>query len=180
MIQYTKSVGLVLLIFTLGAKLPALTFASSESYSHHVTISVPSYLFIDSDQKDLNLSFADYKSGAESSAQAVVYTVRGNGLTQSEGAPAVSARLDSDFPDMDFKVKVGPYTKEGGNAELSAVSGDFVTLSESDIPLAKKANTQGDGKLLRGQIAMTYKAVATSPLTSGEYSRQLTVTLTDI
>ena len=175
-----KLILLVLLAFVLGAKVSTLLFASSESYSHRVTISVPSYLFIDSDQKNLDLSFSDYKSGAESNAQTVVYTVRGNGLTQSEGAPAVTAKLDGPFPDIDFKAKVGPYTKEGGNAELGAVSADFVTINESDVPLAKKANSLGDGKLLRGQIAMTYKAVATSSLTSGEHSRQLTVTLTDI
>ena len=101
-------------------------------------------------------------------------------MAQSEGAPAVSARLDGPFPDFDLKVKVGPYTKEGGNTELSAYADDFISLKESDLPLAKKSNSLGDGKLLRGQIAMTYKAVATSLLTSGEYSRELTLTLTDI
>lgn len=170
---------LVFILILTRAVSPVL-FASQESFRQQVTISVPTYLFFDSDQKDLNFSFSDYHSGAESNSQTVVYQVKSNGLMQSEGAPAVMAKLDGSLPDMELQVKVGSYSKEGGNSELAPVSGDFVTLNESDIAIAKKANSQGDGKLLRGQIAMTYKAIATSNLTAGEYARQLTLTLTDV
>ena len=182
MIHHRRKLTTVAMLacFFMSEALSSNGFASSQTYGHQVTIRVPSYLFIDSDQKDLNLSFNDSRSGSESSAQTIVHTVRGNGMMQAEGAPAVIAKLEGPFPDMDLKVKVGPYTKEGGNTELGAVSQDFVTLADSDIPIAQKANVTGDGKLLRGQIAMTYKAVANSSLTSGEYSRRLTLTLTDI
>ncbi len=155
-------------------------FASQESYHQQVTISVPSYLFFDSDQKDLNFSFSDYHTGAESNSQTVTYKVQSNGLMQSDGASAVMAKLDGSLPDMELQVKVAAYSKEGGNSELAPVSGDFMALNESDVAIAKKANSQGDGKLLRGQIEMTYKAIAKSNLTAGEYARQLTLTLTDV
>ena len=167
-------------VFLAGLTSSTSALASSQTYSQRVTIQVPSYLFIDSDQRELNLSFLGQQSGAETNTQTVVYTIRGNGMMQSEGAPAVIASLDDDFPNMDLKVKVGSYTKEGGNTELSAVASDFISVGPSETPLAKKGISAGDGKLLRGQIAMTYKAVATSTLSSGEYSRQLIVTLTDI
>lgn len=157
-----------------------VVFASQETFSQQVTISVPAYLFFDSDQKDLNLTFSDYHSGAESNLQTVVYKVQGNGLMQAEGAPAVMAKLDGSLPDMELQVKVGSYSKEGGNAELAPISGDFVVLNESDVALAKKANSQGDGRVVNGYLEMTYKALATSNLTAGDHARQLTLTLTDI
>ena len=167
-------------MFTLGLTCSPPANASSQTYSQRVTIQVPSYLFIDSDSKDFNLSFLGQQSAAETNTQTVVYTVRSNGMMQSVGAPAIIASLDGDFPGIDLKVKVGPYTKEGGNTELSAVAGDFVSIGSAGTPLVKKGTSDGDGKLLRGQIAMTYKAIATSSLSSGEYSRGLTITLTDV
>lgn len=158
----------------------AMGYSSSETYANRVTISVPPSLFIHGDQKDISLSFSDARSGAESNMQSVTYTVRSNNMTQSEGAAAVTARLDGDFPNMELKVQVGPYTKEGGNAELRAISSGYVAITDTETPLAAKANAVGDGKLLRGQIAMSYKAVATDNLSSGEYSRELTITLTDV
>ena len=156
------------------------SFPSSETFTNHVTIEVPSYLFIGSDQKDLNFSFSDYKEGAETNAQMVTYQVRGNHMMQAEGAPAVTAKLDGTFPNIDFKVQVGTFIKEGGDTELGPLSSAFISLGESETPIAAKKNSIGDGKLLRGQIVMTYKAVAKSRLTSGEYSHQLMVTLTDV
>ena len=155
-------------------------FANSESYANRVTIEVPSYLFINGDQKDLRLTFSDYKAGAESNTQDVIYTVSGNNMTQPEGAPAVSARLDDSFSDIDLKARVGSYIKESGNIELGPVSSDFVSIGNSETAIAKKSNSTGDGKLLRGQVAISYKAVATATLKAGEYSRQLTLTLTDV
>ena len=170
----------ILLALITGLVYSPCVLAASQTYSQRVTIQVPSYLFIDSDQRDLNLSFLGQQSGAETNTQTVVYTIRGNGMMQSEGAPAITASLDGDFPSIDLKVKVGPYTKEGGNTELSAVAGDFISIGLAGTSLVKKGTSVGDGKLLRGQIAMTYKAIATSSLSSGEYSHGLTITLTDV
>lgn len=169
-----------MIVFAILLNQAEYSFSSSETYTNQVTVRVPSHLFINADQKDLNLSFSDYKKGSESNTQSIVYTVSGNNMTQSDGATAVSARLDGVFTDIDLKVQVGTYTKEGGNTELRGVSSDFVVIGDSETAVVQKANTTDDGKLLRGQIAMTYKAVATDNLSSGDHSRQLTITFTDI
>ena len=171
---------LILIYIAIIIICPNLSYSSSETSSNRITIEVPPYLFINSDQRDLRLTFSDYKTGAESNTETVVYTVMGNNMTQSDGAPAVIARLDGSFPAIDFKARVGAYLKQGGNMELGAISSDFVSIGDSETPLARKANSSGDGKLLRGQIEVSYKAVATVPLTAGQYSQQLTLTLTDV
>jgi len=111
------------------------------------------------DQSSFTLNFSDFTSGAMTNAVEVTY---------------------STFPNIDFKARVGSYSKEGGNTELGAVSSDFITVGESETVLARKANSTGDGKLLRGQLETSYKAVARAPLTSGRHSQQLTITLTDV
>lgn len=169
-----------LIILAIQLVFSPVTMASSETFSNTVTVEIPSYLFIEGDKGNLDLSFNDYRPGSETNTQSVVYTVMGNSFTQSEGAPAVTARLDGTFPDIDLKARMEAYTKEGGNAELGAASGDFITVGPSDTTLAKKAHATGDGKLLRGQMQVAYKAVATSSLKAGTHSQQLTLTLTDV
>jgi len=169
-----------LTVFAMIVCLQPSASSSSQTYSNHVTIEVPSYLFIEGDRKDLNLKFSDYKPGSETETQTVAYTVMGNGMMQSEGAPAVTARLEGTFPDIDFKARVESYAKQGGNTELGAVVPDFVTVKDSDTVLARKANSTGDGKLLRGQLQVSYKAVAATSLQAGEYAQGLTLTLTDV
>lgn len=155
-------------------------FSLSDTASNRVTIRVPSYLFIEADQKDVNLLFSDYRSGSESNTETVSYRVMGNSLGQSDGAPVVTAKLDGDFPNIDFQVRMGNYTKDGGNTELGPVSSNFISLNESETPIAKKNNSVGDGKVLKGQMAVDYKAVAKNSLIAGEYTKQLTLTFTDI
>ena len=169
-----------MILFTMMTCLQSSALSSSETYTNHVTIEVPSYLFIEGDRKDLNFKFSDYKPGSESETQTVAYTVMGNGMMQSEGAPAITARLDGTLPDIDFKARVESYAKQGGNTELGAVVPDFVTVKDSDTVLARKANSTGDGKLLRGQLQVSYKAVAAASLQAGQYAQGLTLTLTDV
>lgn len=170
----------ILIILAIQLLFPVLGFPSSETFKNSVTVEIPSYLFIEGDKRDLNFSFDDYRAGTETQSQSVVYTIMGNSFTQSEGAPAVTARLDGIFPDIDFRARMEAYTKEGGNAELGAASGDFISVGQAETILAKKANATGDGKLLRGQMQVAYKAVATSSLKAGTHSQQLTLTLTDV
>ncbi len=176
--NYLRVVLIVIAILTAFA---GYGFSSTETYSNQVTIEVPSYLFIEASQKNLNLTFSDYQPGSETQTETVVYTVKGNGMMQSEGSAAMTARLDGGtFPNMDFKARVGAYTKQGGNTELGAALSDFVVIKNSDTTLARKANSTGDGKLLDGQIEVAYKAVAANSLQPGKYSQDLTLTLTDV
>lgn len=178
--NYIKSKRLILIIFAILYKSSSLCFAASETFTNQVTVEVPSYLFIEGDRKDLNLTFMGYQAGSETNTQMIVYTVMANSLGQTDGAPVVTAKLGGIFPNMDFRARVGAYTKEGGNAELGALSSDFITVGESETVLARKTNSTGDGKVLRGQIEVSYKAVAASSLKAGSYSQPLSVTLTDV
>jgi len=173
-------IRMYLIFITILVCFQPTAFTSSETYTNHVTVEVPSYLFIEGDRKDLDFKFFDYRSGSETETRTVAYTVMGNGMMQSEGAPAMTVRLDGMFPDIDFKARVESYAKQGGNTELGAVVPDFVTVKDSDTVLARKANSTGDGKLLRGQLQVSYKAVAAASLQAGEYAQGLTLTLTDV
>jgi hypothetical protein len=101
-------------------------------------------------------------------------------MMQADGAPAILAQLDGVFDGMEFEASVGNFSKVSGDTELSPVSGGFVAVRDFALPLAAKANSVGSGRVLNGNLPVTFKAVATSNLSSGTYTRQLTVTLTDV
>lgn len=154
--------------------------ASSETFTNRVTVEIPSYLFITADQPNMQLSFDHYLAGSETNSETVIYQVIGNNMAQSDGAAALTAHLDGTFPDLDLSVQVGSYAKAGGNTELSAVSSQFIAIQESDTLIAKKSNSTGDGKLLKGQLPLTFKAIARANLQAGRHSRSLTLTFTDV
>lgn len=176
---HLKGLGILVLAASMG--LSGIAFAATDSHVHNVTLSVPSQLFIASATNDYTLGFnSGHSNGSISDTLVVTYNVGSNTMSQADGAAAVSAQLDSVFADIDFQAQVGTYTKNSGNTELVAASGSYVTIGSTATTLMNKANSTGDGKVLDGSIPVTYRAVATSDLASGDRTQQLTVTLTDI
>lgn|SRR3989338_7490705 len=155
-------------------------FAQAISQAQSVTVRVPSFLNLASSSNSVDLAFQDNQAGAESNALTVTYTVSSNSMSQGDGAPTVSAYLNDSFEGIDFKASFGNFSKGGGNTELVPAAQGFVVIGPTPTVLAAKANSSGDGKVLRGQFPITYQASARSQLASGDYSRQLTLTLTDI
>lgn len=154
--------------------------ADFETVGHSVTVSVPEVLSISADTTAFTLLFADNASGAETASKTVVYTVESNDMGQADGDAAINANLDTLYEDVDFKAQVGSYTKDAGNTELAAVNAGYVTIGTSNVAIAKKANTDAgtDGKLLKGTIPVTYKAVATADLPTANQTHLLFITLT--
>lgn len=173
-----KAATLLFLIFFLG--LQGFVSAAEKGTHHTVAIHVPSTLNLASSQQNIDLNFPGTQPGTETNAFIVSYTVDSNGMSQSDGNPALLAQLDSLIPGMNIRASMGNFSRTHGNTELAAVSSDFITIGSNTTVLAQKANSSGNGHLLRGNFPITYKAVADTELISGNYTRQLTVTLTDI
>lgn len=155
-------------------------FAEAISQAQSVTVHVPSFLNLGGSSSSVDLAFQDNQAGSETNALTVTYTVNSNSMSQGDGAPTVSAYLNDSFEGIDFKASFGNFSKGGGNTELAPAVPGFVVIGSAPTVLATKANSTGDGKVLRGQFPITYQASARSQLASGDYTRQLTLTLTDI
>lgn len=155
-------------------------FAGAESVGQSVTIHVPPTLSLSASTSQIALAFPVNAPGAETNSSTVTYSVKSNGMSQADGAPAVLAQLDTLFPGMELKAAVGGYVKKGGNTELAPVGAGFVGIQDSQTALMTKQNSSGDGQVLHGDFPVTYKAVAQQTLDAGDYARQLTLTLTDI
>ncbi len=164
----------------IGLLVVSPVYAATQAANQRVMIEVPSSLVISSSQNDFLLQFPDTYQGSETNSITVNYSISANGMMQADGAPAILAQLDGTFSGMDFKASVGRFAKISGDTELSPSAGGFVTIRDFALPLATKANSTGSGRVLNGNLPITYKAVATSNLSSGIYARQLTITLTDI
>ncbi len=179
-----KSVVALALSAAMGLVSPYAALAADfVTKQHGVTVSVPEILSITGDVTNFTLSFTGYaKTGDESDTKTVTYTVQSNNMRQADGAAAVNANLDVLFDSMDFLADVGTYTKTSGNTELAESASGFVKIGATNTAIAKKANTiaGSDGKLLNGQIPITYKVKATGDVPTGSYSKQLFVTLTTI
>lgn len=174
--RYFAVVLLVLVLMN-----PGRASADSKTYTQTVRIEVPPTLQISSSQSQLNLSFPDTKAGSETNIMDVEYNVLSNSMSQADGATAVTAQLeDGLFADIDFKASFGGFSKKSGDTELAASSSGYVAIQDSATPIAVKTNSSNGGKTLNGSLRVLYKAVASKNLTSGNYSRQLTLTLTDI
>ena len=151
---------------------------------HGVTVDVPEVLSIAGDVTNFTLSFSGYVSAnSETNTKTVTYTVQSNNMRQADGATAINANLDALLPySMDFLADVGAYTKTSGNTGLAESAAGFVKLVAANTAIAKKANTTSgsDGKLLNGQIPITYKIKANGEVPTGSYGNQLFITLTTI
>ena len=137
-----------------------------------ITLDVPAVLSIEASTADISLTFADYKSGSNSSTQDVTYTVSCNNMLQADGNLALKGKLDGLFTDIDFKADPGAYNKLGGNTELVEVASGYITVDTTDTTLANKGNSTGDGKVLNGTIPVTYQATATADLAAGTLDTQ--------
>jgi len=155
-------------------------WAGAESVGTGVTIHVPPTLSLAASQNYIDLAFPQNAPGVETNSLTVTYSVKSNGMSQADGAPAVLAQLDSLFPGMELKAAVGSFVKQGGNTELAPAGSGFVNIQDAQTALLTKQNSSGDGHQLHGEFPVTYKAVAKQALTAGDHSRQLILTLTDI
>jgi hypothetical protein len=174
-----KQTVVLMVILGLIAPVP-FSYASAKSFGQKVTIEVPQTLDISGSQNDFTLAFPNTSRGSETNPVTIQYSLNSNGMSQANGAPAVLAQLDGLFSGVDFKAYVGAFSKQAGDTELVPATTGYVTVRNSAVPLAMKGNSTGSGKVLRGTLPVTYKAVATSNLSSGVYSQQLMITLTDI
>ena len=178
-----KAIGAIAVAVLIGVSNPLAGIAAEETTESTVTVSVPEVLSISSDASSFTLPFQEFpKAGIESWAQTVTYTVQSNNMQQADGAVALRAHLDFPYDRIDLKAQVGTYSKTSGNTELVAANSDFVAIGTSNVTLANKGNTAegSDGKLLDGTIPVTYKAVATDDVPSGDQIHILDVTLTTI
>ncbi len=166
--------------FALLFSLSSVYAADFKTVGHSATVSVPDSLAISADTTDVVLTFSNYVKDSESTSQTVNYTVLSNNMRQADGAAAINVNLDALYDRVDLKAKVGTYTKVTGNTSLAAANADFVTIGTSNLGVALKTGSTGDGKILNGTLPITYKAVATADMPTGNQTHLLFVTLTTI
>lgn len=179
-----RKIGIAALALALAWGSATIGYAADwVTTSHTVTVSVPEVLSISSDAPSFTLPFQAYaKAGDESWAQAVNYTVEANNMRQADSSPAINANLDFLYDRIDLKADMGDFVQTSGNTALVEAAAGFMTIGTSNVALANKGNTTlgSDGKLLRGSFPVTYKAVATDDVPSGDQTHILYVTLTTI
>lgn len=154
------------------------SFAGTKTVQHAVTVSVPTILDITADTSNFTLTFADFAKNSETDLKTVNYTVKANNMTKVTGV--VTAQLGTLFTNIDLKADVGAYNKLGGTASLiEAASGFTTVLAASAVSLANRQIDSGTGKIVRGVLPITYKAVATNDLDAGNLTQTLTVSFID-
>lgn len=179
-----KKLTVVVLTVFIGLGTATMGFAADwVTTNHAVTVQIPEVLSISADASSFTLPFQDYiTTGEESWAQTVIYTVQSNNMRQADASPAINANLDFAYDRLELKAEVGAFSKTSGNTEIAAQAAGFVTVGTNNVTLAKKTGSTigGDGKLLNGSIPITYKAVATDNVPSGDQTHTLYITLTTI
>jgi hypothetical protein len=154
-------------------------WAGQQSASHAVTIQVPQTLSIKADVSAFTLTMRNFIAGSDSNTVTVNYTLRSTNNTAADGATLMKAKLNTAFGSIDFFADPGRYDKNGGNASLTEQQSGIIKILTTDTNLAKKTNVTGNGKIIRGVLPVSYKAIATADLDSQSQRRVLTVTFTD-
>lgn len=153
-------------------------FAAVTNAASTVNIVVPAQLGFTADLSSITLTFSDYLLNSETDIKDIVYTVKANTLTKLVGA--VSGKMDAVFTGADLKAKAGTYTNVSGNAALVATNADYITLTAASQNLMNKTAGTGNGKTVRGNFPISYKAIATADLSPDSNQTQtVTITLAD-
>lgn len=160
--------------------IPTALAAQWVTAQHVVKINVPDALAITADTTDITLTMPSYVSGSISNQVTVTYTVTANSMSQADGAAAININLDNPYDRINLQAKAGTYTKVSGNTSLVAVGSAFVNVPTTNLAIANKTASTGDGKVLNGKIPVTYQAVASADVPTGQQIHNLLVTLTTI
>ena len=172
---------MLLLALILMMVLASNASADVKNVQHAATVSVPSILEISADTSAFTLTMPDFISGTESNTKTVVYTVRSNDMGVADGGTVIDSTIDFAYDRIAIKAQVGTYTASaGGNTGLTASGAGYLTIGTTNTALAKKANTTAgsDGKILKGTLPVTYKAVATADMPAGDQTHLLYVNIT--
>ena len=172
---------IAVLVLILTVVVASNASADVKNVQHAATISVPAILELSADTSSFTLTMPDFISGTESNTKTVVYTVRSNDMQVADGGTVMDAAIDFDYDRLALKGQVGSYTATaGGNTGLTAAAAGYMTISTTNVALAKKANTTAgsDGKILKGTLPVTYKAVATADVPAGDQTHLLFVNIT--
>jgi hypothetical protein len=152
--------------------------AANDEAHHQVSVIVPNVISITSTVGDFPLEFSDFVKDSETNVKQVIYTVKSNNMTKSKDV--IEAELDGLFDDIDFKADMVGYTKKGGTASLTEASpAGFKVIGTSKVSLCDRKVDSGNGKLIKGELTINYKAVAKADLDAGDQSQSLTLTFTD-
>lgn len=151
---------------------------SSQPVNNAVTISVPTMNSFSADRQSFTLTFEDFVQGSVSNTVPVLYTIRANNIQRDRGVIQASL-AQSPGQDISVEADVGAYTQEGGNAILTESAAGFAALGTSPLSLCDKQPESGSGLVIRGQLVVSYRAVAQQDLPAGGTQIELTVSLLD-
>ncbi|MBU3759226.1 MAG: hypothetical protein FGM27_04775 [Candidatus Omnitrophica bacterium] len=157
---------------------PRSVLADTKTVQHGVTLSVPTKLELTADAANFTLTFADFAKSSETDSKTVVYGLKGNNVTRLTSV--LTGQLAALFPNIDFQADVGAFTKVSGNATIVEAGAGFRTIgAAAPLGLANKQVDSGTGKMVNGNLPITYKAVALNDLETGTFTQTLTISFID-
>lgn len=158
--------------------------AAQSNDADTATVLVPNVISITDTVGNFTLTFADVVSGSLTNRQTVVYDLKANNMPNTALAGVVSAKISALLSGITIKgdpADTSTNNGSAGNIVLNQSGSGDITVGTTAVSLLNKAATIGaQGKVLKGNVGVSWVAVADRDLASTDGGAvTLTVTLKD-
>ncbi len=140
-------------------------------------LSSQSAITFTSSQSSFNLTLSDFAAGSVSDTAQIAYSVTANDVGRIQDN--VMVRMDVLMDGIALETRMDSFSSRGTQAHLVSKGSGFVTLNTFDQGVADKVTDQGDGKIVDGDMILSYHARAMADLAAGQHEATVTVTFVD-
>lgn len=138
-----------------------------------VTIIVPSVSQINADRSEITFDFDNFRKGAASQTQTIVYKVETNALKETNDVVRIA--LESELDGIEIIAMPGPFSNEGSESTaVLAPKGARPFKDSGEIALMDKI---GDSQVVMGTFPITYRGVLTKDKDRGSFTTKVLVSL---
>jgi len=165
----------LLLVFSTFVCRPAA--AEGEGVDVVLHLSSQSAITFTSAQSSFNLTLADFSNGSISDTAQIAYSITANDVGRIQDN--VMVRMDVLMDGIALEARMDSFSARGNEAHLVSKGSGFVTLNTFDQGVADKVTDQGDGKIVDGDMILSYRARAAADLAAGQHEATVMVTFVD-
>ena len=151
--------------------------ADGEGVDVTLHLSSQSAISFTSSQSSFDLTLSAFTTGSASETAQISYSVTANDVGRIQDV--VMVRMDVLMDGIALESRLDSFSSRGGNAHLVSRGSGFSTLNTFDQGVADKVTDQGDGKIVDGDMILSYRARATADLAAGQHEATVTVTFID-